>query len=144
MAIKNKDIVVIDYEGKLENGEVFDSSKQHGQPLEFEVGSQKVIKGFENAVIGMEKGEKKEFEISPEEAYGQPNPELIKEIPKSSLPEGQEPVVGSVLIASSPDGRQFPVKVTEVKDDSLIIDMNHPLAGKKLIFNIEIKDIKEK
>jgi len=145
MAIKNGDRVVIKYEGKLDNGEVFDSSDKHGQPLEFEVGSKAVIEGFDNAVVGMEKGQKKEFEIPPEKAYGNAKTELKQEMSKTSIPqpaEGQELKAGMILMASSPDGNQFPVKISEVKDESIIIDLNHPLAGKKLFFNIEIVDIK--
>ncbi len=145
MAVKNKDTVVIKYTGKLESGEVFDSSDKHGQPLEFEIGSGKVIPGFEEAVIGMEKGQTKDFELSPEKAYGEINPTLKQEVPKSSLPapeEGQELKAGMMLMASGPDGNQFPVKISEVKDESIIVDLNHPLAGKKLLFNIEVIDIK--
>jgi len=145
MVAKNGDTVVINYEGKLENGEVFDSSDKHGQPLEFTLGQGMVIKGFEDAVQGMEKGQAKEFEVSPEDGYGEIVPELVKEIPKSSLPEppeGQEIQTGMTLMLSSPDGRQFPAKISEIKDESITLDLNHPLAGQKLVFNIELSEIK--
>lgn len=144
MAVKNGDTVVIKYEGKLETGEVFDSSDKHDKPLEFCCGSGMVIPGFDEAVIGMEKGQKKEVEIPPEKAYGEVKEELKRDVPKDSIPnpEGQELKAGMVLMAASPDGQQFPVKISEVKDDLIIIDLNHPLAGKKLIFNIELVDIK--
>jgi FKBP-type peptidyl-prolyl cis-trans isomerase 2 len=144
MTIKKGDTVSLDYEGKLETGEVFDSSKHgdHSHPLEFKTGEGKVIPGFEKAVIGMKKGDKKEFSIEPKDAYGEPNPQLIQEIPRSQLPEGQEPKEGMVLMANSPDGRQFPLKIAKVGKETVTVDLNHPLAGKKLIFNIEIIDVK--
>ncbi|MCF7910766.1 peptidylprolyl isomerase [Candidatus Pacearchaeota archaeon] len=144
MAIKNGDRVVVKYEGKLEDGEIFDSSEKHGQPLEFEVGKGVVIKGFEDSLIGMEKGQKKEFGISSNDAYGEIMPELIKEIPRESLPEfpeGQEPQTGMVLMMSTPEGQQFPARVKEVKDNAIVFDLNHPLAGKDLKFSIEVMDI---
>ncbi|MFW6282893.1 MAG: FKBP-type peptidyl-prolyl cis-trans isomerase [Minisyncoccales bacterium] len=145
MVAKNGDTVLINYEGKLENGEVFDSSEKHGQPLQFTLGEGMVIQGFEDAVKDMEKGQKKEFEISPEEGYGEIVPELVKEIPKSALPEppeGQEIKEGMTLMLSSPDGRQFPAKISEVKDEAITLDLNHPLAGKKLLFNVELVEIR--
>ena len=132
--------VSLDYEGRLEDGVVFDSSKHgdHSHPLEFEVGSGRVIKGFDDAVIGMKAGEEKEFTIKKEEAYGEYRAELKQEIPRSALPEGPEPKAGMALIMQSPDGQQMPVKIVEVKAESLVLDMNHPLAGKNLIFKIKI------
>ncbi len=145
MTIKQGDTVVLEYEGKLEDGKVFDSSSHgnHSHPLEFTIGEGKVIPGFEKAVAGMKKGEKKEFEIQPEHAYGQPNPQLVQEIPKNAMPQGQEPKEGMTLVMNSPDGKQFPARIKEVGKDSIKIDLNHPLAGKKLIFNVEVKDVKK-
>ncbi|MBD3253230.1 peptidylprolyl isomerase [Candidatus Pacearchaeota archaeon] len=145
MAVKQGDTVVLDYEGKLESGEVFDSSKHgdHDHPLEFEVGNQQVIKGFEDSVLGMEKGEEKEFSIEPKEAYGMPKKELVREIPKEQMNLKGEPQKGSIIIAHTPDGRKIPLKVDDVKENSLVIDMNHPLAGKKLFFKIKLLEIKD-
>lgn len=141
--IKSGDKVSVDYEGRFESGEVFDSSKHgdHSHPLEFEVGANQVIPGFDKAVVGMKKGEEKEFTINPEEGYGEINHQLKKEIPKKALPPEQEPKAGMTLVVSTPQG-QFPVKISEVKEDTVTIDLNHPLAGKKLIFKIKILDIK--
>lgn len=146
MAIKNGDTVVLEYEGKLESGEVFDSSKHgdHSHPLTFKVGEKKVIPGFENAVVGMKKGEKKEFTIEPKDAYGEPNPQLIKDIPRSQLPQDKEPKEGMALMMNTPDGRQFPARITKVTKDTIKVDLNHPLAGKKLIFNVEVTDVNPK
>jgi len=111
------------------------------EPLEFEVGSGQIIKGFDDAVIGMKKGEEKEIKISPSEAYGEVNPELIKKIPKDNLPPGQEPQPGMMLVLGTPDGRRIPAKITEVTDKDVTIDLNHPLAGKTLNFKIKVVDI---
>jgi len=141
MSVKNGSKVKIKYEGKLDDGTVFDSSEKHGQPLEFEVGAKKVIPGFEQAVMGMKKGDEKEFKLTPAEAYGDPNPDLIKKIPKDKLPQGQEPKQGMVLGLKTPDGKQFPARITEVSDNDITIDLNHPLAGKNLNFKIKVIDI---
>lgn len=141
MTIENGNKITIEYEGKLENGTIFDSSKNHDKPLEFEVGSGQVIPGFDKAVLGMELNQEKEFTIPAKEAYGEINPELEKEIPKSSMPEGKEPQPGMTLIMTSQDGRQFPAKITKVDDNNITIDLNHPLAGKDLTFKIKILKI---
>jgi len=135
--------VKLDYEGRLENGEVFDSSTHgdHSHPLEFEAGSGQVIKGFDDSVRGMKIGEEKEFSIEAKEAYGDYNPSLKTKVPRNALPKDQEPKVGMMLVVGSPDGRQMPVKITDVDKDSVTIDINHPLAGKKLIFKIKIVDV---
>lgn len=145
MSVKKGSKVKIEYEGKLENGEIFDSSNRGGEqhPIEFNVGEGRVIPGFENAVIGMNLGEEKEFEINPEDAYGEIKEELVREVPKSAFPENQEPKEGMVVVLSAQNGQQFPVKIKEVKDDAIVLDMNHPLAGKKLIFKIKVTGIDE-
>jgi FKBP-type peptidyl-prolyl cis-trans isomerase 2 len=145
MTIKNKDKVTLDYEGKLDDGTIFDSSKHgdHSHPLEFVVGSGMVIPGFDKAVLGMKKGEEKEFSIEPKDAYGEYNSQLKKEIPKKVLiNENGEVKKGSTIMVSTNDGRQFPVVVDKVSKDTLTLDFNHPLAGKKLIFKIKIVEIK--
>lgn len=146
MKIEKGCTVSMDYEGRLENGEVFDSSSHgdHNHPLDFTVGNGQVIPGFEKAVMGMEKGQEKEFSIAPEEAYGKHDPTLQKDFPRSALPQGQEPKVGMALYASAPDGRQFPLRITAVNKDSVTLDLNHPLAGKTLIFKIKIVDVQKK
>ncbi|MEX0920583.1 MAG: peptidylprolyl isomerase [Candidatus Pacearchaeota archaeon] len=148
MAIKDGDKIKVEYEGKLEDGQVFDSSKQgeQGQPLEFEVGAKQVIPGFEDAVKGMEKGQKKEFKISSDQAYGEKRDDLKKDIPKSSVPEnpdGKQPEPGMVLMVQSPQGQQFPAQIVDVKEETITLDLNHPLAGKDLFFNIEVVDVQE-
>ena len=146
MKIKNTDTVVVEYEGKLESGEVFDSSRHgdHVHYLIFKVGSGHVIKGFNDAVIGMNKNEEKEITLKKDDAYGNYKKELEKEVPKSQFPEADKLEKGIVLMLGTPDGRQFPVKVIDVKKDSFVIDLNHPLAGKTLIFRIKIVDVNPK
>jgi len=140
MAIKKGDKVKVDYSGTLEDGTVFDTSEGK-QPLEFEAGSGQLIKGFDDAVIGMEQGEEKEIKISPEEAYGDIKPELLKKIPKEQLPKEPEPKAGMTLLMKTPDGKQFPAKITEVGESEITIDLNHPLAGKTLNFKFKIVGI---
>ena len=141
MPVKNGDIVKIEYEGKLEDGTVFDSSAKHGQPLEFKIGSGKVIKGMEKAVLGMEINDEKEVDLQPSEAYGDRVPGLVKKIPRDQLPPGQEIRSGALLVLSLPSGIKVPAKITEVTDSGATIDLNHPLAGKVLKFKIKVIDI---
>ncbi len=142
MAIKQGDKVTLEYEGKLDNGQIFDTTKQGEKgPLQIEIGGGKILKGFEDNIIGMEKGQEKEFSLEPGQAYGEPNPQLKKEIPKNVLQGQQEPKKGMMLMLASPDGRKFPAKIDEVKDQTLLIDLNHPLAGKKLNFSVKVLDV---
>ncbi|MBT3323567.1 peptidylprolyl isomerase [archaeon] len=141
MKVKQGDKIKVEYEGKLENGEVFDSTEKHGHPLEFEVGSGQLIKGFDDAVVGMEKDDEKEITLKAEEAYGQPNPEMMRKVPRDQLPPEPEPKVGMMLAMALPNGQQLPAKITEVNDSEVTIDLNHPLAGKTLIFKIKIIEI---
>ncbi len=140
MPIKNEDKIKVEYTGMLEDGTVFDTSEGIG-PLEFEVGSGQVISGFDNAVIGMEVGEEKKVELAPSEAYGDYDSNLIKKIPMNKLPPGEEPKPGMVLELRTSDGIGFPARITEVAEKDITIDLNHPLAGKTLIFQIKIVDV---
>lgn len=143
MQIKNGDKVKIEYTGTFEDGTVFDSSEKHDKPLEFEVGAKQVIKGFEDAVIGMEKGQEKDIKLQPEEAYGNQNPELIKKVPKDKLPKEQEIKEGMVLGVGLSNGAQIPARVLSVTDSEVTIDLNHPLAGKILNFKVKVVDINQ-
>ena len=137
MAVKKGDKIKVEYTGTLDDGTVFDTSKEK-EPLEFEVGSGQIIKGFDEAVVGMEKGEEKSIKIESKDAYGDPNPELTKKIPREHLPKEQELKPGMMLRLKTPDGRQIPAKITEVTDKEITIDLNHPLAGKSLNFKVKI------
>ena len=140
---ENGSKVKVEYEGKFENGTVFDSSNKTGSqvPLEFVVGEGKVVKGFNNAVLGMEEGEEKEFKILPEESYGKIREDLKQEIPRANLPQDKTPEKGMVLMLSNPNGQQFPAIIDEVKETTIILDLNHPLADKKLLFKVKLISI---
>ena len=133
--------VKIEYTGTLEDGTVFDSSDKQGKPLEFKLGTGKVIKGFDVAIVGMETGEEKEITLKPADAYGEPNPQLHKVVPKDKLPPGKDVKEGMVLGMQLPDGRQLPARVIKVGENDVTIDVNHPLAGKTLHFKLKLVDI---
>lgn len=138
--VKNGDKVKVHYHGRLTNGETFDSSEGR-QPLEFEVGSGMVIKGFDDGVTGMKVGEKKTIHIPADQAYGQKNPEMMVEFPKSQFPPEIDLEVGIQLMMSNQSGEQFPVTIAEIKEDVVILDANHHLAGEDLIFDLELVEI---
>src|SRR5688572_5075846 len=138
--VKTGDKVKVHYHGKLTSGETFDSSSGR-EPLEFEVGSGSVIKGFEEGVTGMAIGEKKTINIPFDEAYGPVNPEMIIEMPKDRFPKDMEIEEGMPLMMSDQEGNQFQVTVTEIRDKVILLDANHPLAGKDLVFDLELVDI---
>ncbi len=138
--VKNGDKVKVHYTGKLTNGEQFDSSTGRA-PLEFTVGAGQMIKGFDNAMPGMSVGEKKTVSIAPEEGYGHKSEEAIIEFPKANVPPDMPLEPGMKLELRSEDGQPFPVTVSEIKDDVIILDANHSLAGKDLIFDIELVEI---
>lgn len=138
--VKKGDTIRVHYTGKLEDGQEFDSSLKK-DPLQFEVGAGSVIKGFENAVVDLKPGDKKIVTIVPEEAYGERDENLLIKMPKKSVPEGVTPEVGMRLQLVNQQGQAMPVVVTEVLDDSLRLDANHPLAGKTLVFDIEVVEI---
>ena len=137
---QNGDKVKVHYHGKLRTGETFDSS-QGREPLEFTVGSGQVIKGFDDGVRGMTPGDKKTVEIPVGEAYGEKESERIVEFPKNQFPPEMNPEVGMQLVMSDGSGQQIPVLFTEVKEESVMLDANHPLAGQDLIFDIELVEI---
>lgn len=137
--IENGDNVKVHYTGKLEDGTIFDSSMVEGrEPLEVVLGNNMLIKGFEEGLIGLTQGETKTLEINPSDAYGEYNDEMINEIPKAQVPENVQ--VGERLQGMSSMG-PINVLVTEVKEETVVVDANHPLAGKKLTFEIEIVSV---
>jgi peptidylprolyl isomerase len=138
--VKNGDKISVHYTGKYEDGQVFDSSIDR-DPLEIEVGTAQVIKGFEDALVGMAKGEKKTVNIPPDHGYGQYDPALLIEIPKSNVPENMTPELGMKLKLSDNKGKSVLVVVTEIGDESIKLDANHPLAGKVLVFDLELVNI---
>ncbi len=138
----NGDTVKVNYTGKLEDGSVFDSSEDK-EPLEFTIGEGQLIPGFEKAVDGMEVGESTTVNIPSEKAYGQRRDDLEIEIGKSELPDEVEPKEGMQLqMKQKQNDEVIPVQITDVADDKVTIDANHPLAGKDLIFDIDVVEIK--
>lgn len=141
MTVKTGDKVKIEYTGTLEDGTIFDSSADHGNPLEFEVGSGQVIKGFDDAILGMNEGEEKQFSIEPADAYGEHDPTLVQKVPREIFPQDAELVPGLLFEAGLPTGEKVPATITDVQDGIVSVDLNHPLAGKKLNFKIKVSVI---
>ena len=140
---KKGDTVRVHYTGKLTTGEQFDSSAGR-EPLEFEVGAGMMIKGFDDAVVGMAIGDKKTINIQPNEAYGERNEQMIIEFPRSNFPDDMTPEIGMQLMMNNSAGQQFPVTITEVQEEIVVLDANHMLAGKELVFDIEMVEIDAK
>lgn len=138
--VTNGDKVRVHYHGRLTDGTTFDSSEGR-DPLEFEVGSGMVIKGFDDGVMGMVIGDKRTLEIPAEEAYGDKNPDMLVEFPIEQFPEDMKPEIGMRLNMTSTNGQVVPVVITEVQADTVTLDANHPLAGEALVFDIELVEI---
>lgn len=141
--VKKGDTVRVHYTGKLTSGEPFDSSAGR-EPLEFEVGAGMMIKGFDDAVVGMTIGDKKTVNITAADGYGERNEEMLIEFPRSNFPEDMIPEVGMQLTMNNNAGQQFPVTITEVGEEIVKLDANHFLAGKELVFDIEMVEIDSK
>ncbi len=137
---KEGDRVAVHYTGRLRDGTVFDSSAGR-EPMEFELGKGEVIAGFDRAVSGMQVGETREVTIPAAEAYGEVRPELRLRIPRSELPEGHVPEVGQMFAVQVGPDRQATAKLAEVYEDTVVLDLNHPLAGEALTFGIELMRI---
>ena len=129
--------VKLHYTGTLNDGTIFDSSDGK-EPLEFTTGNSEVIPGFENAVKDMKLNEEKTIKINPKEAYGEKNEQLMREVPRSKLPNEMNLEVGSRVILKSPTGQQVHGLVDKIDQDKIVIDFNHPLAGKELTFKIKV------
>ena len=138
--VKSGDVVKVHYTGKLANGEQFDSSIGK-DPLEFTVGAGQMIAGFDAALPGMKVGDKKTINIAAKDGYGEIDETAIIEFPKENVPADMKLEIGQQLTLSNEQGQPFPVVVKEVKDDIVILDANHFLAGKELVFDIELVEI---
>jgi len=138
---KNGDRVTVHYTGKFEDGKIFDTSID-GQPMSFEIGNGQVIEGFNDALIGMEKGESKTVTIPPDKAYGDYKKDLVIKIEKNKLPPGADPQIGQKLSANhSSNNTKINFTIVEIEDDVLTLDANHVLAGRNLVFDIELVEI---
>ncbi len=140
MAIQPKDNVSVHYTGTFEDGQIFDSSRDRG-PLSFEVGAGQMIQGFDAAVVGMEVGESKQITLPPEEAYGHRNEELIVDLPTATFPGDMKLEVGLQLQLTNQSGQPVPATVMQITDENITMDVNHPMAGKTLVFDIEIVEV---
>lgn len=134
--------VSVDYKGTLQNGEVFDTS-QGSQPLEVQMGVGQLIEGFERELLGMSVNEKKMFTLNPDEAYGQRDDSLTRDFPRADFPAEMEPQVGMTIALQTPEGRQMPAQITYLDEEKLSVDLNHPLAGEPLTFDIEVVGISQ-
>jgi len=133
------DTVTVHYTGRLEDGTIFDTSRQDGrEPLTETIGQGRLIKGFEDGLLEMSEGENKTVEIPASEAYGDINQDLLAEVPKEQLPENVK--IGETLQGNGPQG-PIMVTVREIRENTVIVDANHPLAGKKLIFDLDLVSI---
>lgn len=140
-AVKENDTVRVHYTGKLNDGRVFDSSLDR-EPLEVTIGQGMLIPGFEKALVDMKVNEKKTVEIGKDEAYGDIQQELVYQVKNEQLPKDVKPEIGMGLASKSEDGREHQFRVLDVKEDHIVIDGNHPLAGQDLVFELEVVEIK--
>jgi len=143
MKVKVGDSISVHYRGTFDDGTEFDNSRTRGSSISFEVGSGRMLAGFNDTTIGMEVGETRAVTLSPDEAYGEREEQAIQDVPKSAFGEDFEFLVGEVVQGSGPRG-QFLARILEEKDETVVLDFNHPLAGKELNFEIELLEIEEK
>lgn len=140
MQAKTGDTVKVHYTGKLEDGTQFDSSADR-EPLEFTLGEGRIIPGFEEAVAGMNPGDTKTVTIPSNQAYGPRREEAVQEVPRSMIPQDIDLQVGMQLQANSPGGQPIILTVSEIAEETVILDANHPLAGKDLVFELELVEV---
>lgn len=138
--VENGQFVRVHYKGTLQNGEVFDTSEGR-HPLEVQMGAGQIISGFEEALMGMSLNEKKVFTLEPEDAYGKRDESLTHSFPRPDVPAEINPEVGQTVALSSSQGQQVPATITAVDDEKVVVDLNHPLAGETLTFDIEVVGI---
>jgi FKBP-type peptidyl-prolyl cis-trans isomerase 2 len=139
--VKENDTVKVHYTGKLSNGQIFDSSLER-EPLEVTLGQGMLIPGFEKGIISMALNEKKTITIPVAEAYGEVQQELFYNVQKEQLPQEITPEVGMGLASKDENGREVQFRVAEVNEEFIVVDANHPLAGQKLTFDLELIEIK--
>jgi peptidylprolyl isomerase len=140
--IENDMFVSVEYTGTLENGEEFDTSRGR-QPLEVKVGGGQLIAGFENELLGMLLNEKKRFTLDPESAYGQRDENLTQDFSRADVPAEMALRVGMTIGLHTPEGQQVPAKIVHLDDEKVTVDLNHPLAGQSLTFDIEVVGISD-
>ena len=134
--------VTVHYKGTLDNGDVFDTSEGR-HPMEIQMGAGQIITGFEKALMGMAVKEKKAFTLDPEDAYGFRDESLTHSFARSEVPAEMDIEIGQTVSLSSPEGQQVPALIVEADDEKVVVDLNHPLAGQKLTFDIEVVGISD-
>lgn len=141
MEVSKNKVVKINYKGTLSDGSVFDSNEDR-EPLEYIQGIGMIIPGLEQRIEGLQSGDKKSVEVPADEAYGQVSDDAVQDVPKDQFPQDIDLQEGMQLAAQGPQG-MIPVTVKEIKDDSVLVDFNHPLAGKDLTFDVEVVDVRD-
>jgi len=141
--VENGNSVMLHYKGTFPDGEVFDDSRTRDQPMKVMVGGGSLIKGFESALLGMQEGQKKTVNLTPDDAYGHPSPQAIAEVPKTAFPDEFVFEVGARVSGTSPTGQPVLAKIVSVGETDVTLDHNHPLAGKDINFEIEVLEIEE-
>ena len=139
--IENGSKVSLHYRGTFDDGTEFDSSHKRGQPMLCEVGSGQLISGFDSALGGMTAGETKNISLSPDEAYGERNPDAVQKVPRTAFPDGFELKEGATVYGQTAQGQEMMAKIDSFDDDSATLDFNHPMAGKNLNFEISVIEI---
>ncbi len=139
--VKEKEVVDIAYTGTLTDGSVFSKSEKD-KPLEFIVGAGRIIPALEKGLLGMKVGEQKKLTIKAADAYGEYDPGALQEVPKERFPQGAKIEAGERFVVQTPTG-PYPVKIAEVKTKTVVVDFNHPLAGKDLTFDVQIMKIRD-
>ncbi|MGV9171572.1 MAG: FKBP-type peptidyl-prolyl cis-trans isomerase [Promethearchaeia archaeon] len=139
MSIKKGDVIKVEYTGTLNDGTVFDSTDMaEREPLVFKVGAGQIIPGFDESVVGKEIGDEYDITLEPSEAYGERREGLSRKIPREQFPKDGDPEPGKMVALMGPNNQPIPATITAVDDDAITIDLNHPMAGKTLNFNIKI------
>ena len=135
--------VSVHYVGTLEDGTEFDSSRSRGEVLSFQIGSGQLISGFNDAILGMQVGEKKSINLNPDEAYGPIDPSAVQTVPNEHFPTDFKPVQGATVVGQNELGQQMMARIEDFNDAAVTLDFNHPMAGKSLNFEIELMSIDE-
>lgn len=142
MKVSPNKMVVMDYTLRLGSGEVVDSSEDR-RPLEFIFGAGDLIPGLERELEGLEEGNEKEVTVSPQDGYGERDPAMVTAVPANKFPQEIELTIGTVLYAKGPDGGDIPITVVNIEDDSVTVDLNHPLAGENLHFTVAVRSVRD-
>ena len=137
---ENGDVVRVHYTGRLTDGTEFDSSAGR-EPLQFEIGSGQIIEGLDRQIADMEEGAKQTVTVPAADAYGERRPEQVQEIPRSAIPAEIQPTAGMQLQATTQAGQPVPIVVVDVSEETVTVDANHPLAGRDLVFDVELVEI---